>query len=395
MIVAFHFRVDEHEHGALYGETLQDRFLLCLREAPFRDVHLEIFTGDLLANQHMADEGKGENILRSLLGHDPRRWKSVDCDEFATALLSKRIYVIAVEGLAHRLEEYLDHRLSGDGSYLGCIEVDPANPVHWGFYRLSLIPQYRYLQDEVRFFYREFEEREGADTRDTGRAAGIERLGFNVTWEDIGVRHTIFDSYESFEQAARLAELDGYLSEHFARMADEILMRAASLEPRLKDELYAALRTFDRIQSPAEIAQVALSCRRFVEKLADALYPPRPERVEGRNVGIEAYRNRIWAYVKESLRGDQQRVVLANLEDLGNRVDRVDQLCQKGLHAQISLSDVRRLILALLGLAYDLLTLGPPVTRSPLGPYAGAIDDFARKTAKRSPSSGKNQKGDR
>jgi hypothetical protein len=205
----------------------------------------------------------------------------------------------------------------------------------------------------------------------------------------------VFDPYQSYEHAARLADLETYLSEHLAHVADEILLRVASLDPRLRDELYAALRTFDRIQTPAEIAQVALSCRRIIERLADALYPPRTEPAGGRNVGRDAYRNRLWAYVKERLQGDQRRLVLAELQDLGNRVDRVDQLAQKGLHTQISQMDVRRLILALLGLAYDLLTLSPPPLRSSLEPHTDAIDDFVRKLAKRNSDSEEEGERDR
>ena len=52
---------------------------------------------------------------------------------------------------------------------------------------------------------------------------------------------------------------------------------------------------------PSEIAQVSLSCRRFLENLANALYPPRSEKVKGREVGAAAYRNRLWAYVEERL----------------------------------------------------------------------------------------------
>ena len=112
-----------------------------------------------------------------------------------------------------------------------------------------------------------------------------------MAWEDIGLHYTIFDSYQSFEHAARLADLQTYLSEHLARVADEILLRAATLDPRLNDVLHAALSGFERIQTREEIAQVALSCRRFLQGLADALYPPRTEPVEGRSLGPNEYRN--------------------------------------------------------------------------------------------------------
>jgi hypothetical protein len=380
LTAAFHFRVDEAEHGTLYGYALQDQFFLRLRDAPMKDIHLEVSTGDLLVPQHAGDEGAYESILRALLGYDPRRWRSVDGAEFASTLLSARIYVIAAEGLSRRLEEYLDHQLSRDNSYLGCIEVNPANRVHWALYKASLILRYRYLDGEVRLFYRDFEEKEGADTKNTGRAKDLERLGFRVAWEDLGLRHTVFDSYQTFEQAERLSELEGFLSEHLARVADEILLRVGGLDPRLNERLYAALSAFERIQTQEEIAHVALSCRRFLEGLADAVYPARAEPVEGRDVSHEAYRNRLWAYVKDNLEGGQQRLALTQLDDIGRRVDRIDQLANKGLHAQISQPDVRRLIAALLVLAYDLLLLSPPPLRASQEPYRENVEDFLRRS---------------
>jgi len=95
-----------------------------------------------------------------------------------------------------------------------------------------------------------------------------------VTFEDTGARYTIFDQYQSFAHSARLATLEGYLSEHLARIADEILLRLDASDPRLKDTLYSAFRVFERIETTDEIAQVAVSCRRFIAGLADILYPP-------------------------------------------------------------------------------------------------------------------------
>jgi len=394
MIVAFHFQVDEAQHRGNYAHALQDTFFGCLSGAKSRDVHLQIWTGDLLVSEHLANEAARENILRALLGYDPRRWKTLSGDEFADALFSATIYVVAAEGLIRSVGEYLDHQLRRHSSYLGCLEIDPANRVHWVLYTQKLIPRYRYLDGEIRLFYREFEEREGADTKDLGRAADLERQGFRVAWEDIGLRHTIFDSYQSFEHAARLADLQTYLSEHLARVADEILLRAATLDPRLNDVLHAALSGFERIQTREEIAQVALSCRGFLQGLADALYPPRTEPVEGRGLGPNEYRNRLWAYVKGNLQGDQQRLLLAQLEDLGNRVDRVDHLANKGLHAQITQPDIRRLIAALLVLAYDLLTLCPPPSQSSFEPYSDGIQDFVRWVAKRGPGSAGKEEGE-
>lgn len=359
MIVAFHFRANGDTSHGNCAWAIQDRFFRILQEAPVGDIHVEIFTGDLLIHEYMGNEGSRESIFRGLLGYNARRWKTLDHDQFAAALQSSTIYVLAVEGLSRKLQDHVDTQLGRELEYLGALEIDPANRVHWTLYRLSLIPRCRYVNGKICLFYRQFEELEEAETKDTGRAKGLERLGFRVGWEDIGVRHTIFDSYQSFEHAERLAELQGYMSEHLARVMDELLLRTATLDPKLKDVLYAALRAFERIQTPEDIAQVSISCRRFLERLADALYPPRTESVKGKSVGPEAYRNRLWAYVEEYIEGNGQKLVLSELQDVGHRIDRVDKLANQGLHANITQGETRRLIVALLVLAYDMLSLAP------------------------------------
>jgi len=50
----------------------------------------------------------------------------------------RTIYVVAAEGLIRSVEEYLDHQLRRDSSYLGCLEIDPANHVHWVLYTQKL-----------------------------------------------------------------------------------------------------------------------------------------------------------------------------------------------------------------------------------------------------------------
>jgi hypothetical protein len=123
---------------------------------------------------------------------------------------------------------------------------------------------------------------------------------------------------------------------------------------------------------------VALSCRRFIESLADTLYPPREEKVKGRNVNSAAYRNRLWAYVEEQIEVSEQvrNLVQVGLQDLGSRIDKIDVLANKGLHAEISLLDLDRLLIALVTVTYDLLSLAPPPTELPIEPHLPEILKF-------------------
>jgi hypothetical protein len=259
------------------------------------------------------------------------------------------------------------------------IEVDLTDRVHWVLYRTRLPLRFRYENHSVRAYYREFEADAGGDVQDHGWFAQLKTLPFaSVTWEDSGLRQTIFDPYDVHERAQRVAELEQLLSGHLANLANEVLLRTELVDPRLKDTLHAGFKTFERIQTPEDIAQVAISCRRFIQGLADALYAPRSEPVDGRNVGPDAYRNRLWAYVKEQLSTTEGKVVLAELSDVGTRLDRLDDLINKGLHRSIPVADLRRLILGLVLLAYDLLTLAPPPTSAPTAPYAENVTRIAK-----------------
>jgi hypothetical protein len=343
-----------------YSWDIQETFfrnLLALRDA---DSHVEIFTGDLLHDFSHDDQITEEAVLGSVLAYDPRRWSTLNNDDFATALASTMIYVLAVQGLGRETLHLLDGQLRKHASYLGSLEINPADQLHWTVYRDRLVPRYRYISGVIRLFYPKFEEDEGADVRDWGRAKELSKLPFrSVEWEDVGFRHTVFDQFETPAHAKRVAELERCLFGHLGHMADEILLRTRVLNPQLQTTLHAAVKAFEYIETPEQVAHVALSCRRFLEALADSLYPPRKETANGRNLGSKAYRNRLWAYIEQQLKGSEHDLVLTQLQDIGNRLERLDSMANKGLHAQSTRSEIRRVIIGVLVLGYDLLSMTP------------------------------------
>ena len=96
-----------------------------------------------------------------------------------------------------------------------------------------------------------------------------------------------------------------------------------------------------------------------------------------RKVGQAEYRNRLWAYVAENVTSDTTReLLIANVEDLGKRIDKLDSLSNKGLHSDVSSSDVNRLLLSLLVVAHDLISLRPPGGAFSYEPYETTIRVF-------------------
>jgi len=294
--------------------------------------------------------------MASMLGNG--NWSDLDKDLFLQALFSSRIYVLSFEGMDWHMRDRLHKALKTNEAYLGAIRIDETNQVHWSLYNQDLIPFARIVGNELRLFYQAYE---GEAAKDIGMFNSLSGLAFDsVTWEDLAGRGTIFDTQDTFERANRRAELDEYLSQHLGHVADDVLIRLADLEPKLPDILYAALRTFQITETSEDIAQVCCSCRRLLTGLADALFPARDSLVNGRKVGNEQYINRLWVYVDEKLKGDQRALMVSQVKDIGTRIDKINELANKGLHSEIIKSDLHRLISALIIFAYDILALESP-----------------------------------
>jgi hypothetical protein len=74
--------------------------------------------------------------------------------------------------------------------------------------------------------------------------------------------------------------------------------------------------------------------------------------------------------------------VLVTLKDLGDRIDRLDDLANKGIHAAgMDPRAMHRLLIALVVLASDLLSIDPPPLMASNVPYERAIRMFAARLA--------------
>jgi hypothetical protein len=372
MRVAFHFDADAH--GGYYGPPIEEMmFKALLAGVPASRRHVRIGCGDLLLHFHGARTRIDlEDRARRLLAREQSLWSTLDADAFPGAAKETDIFVLDVTGLtpvdARRIDEEL-RRLDEKDSYFGALQVDPAVDMHWVFYDQSLPDAYRIAGDELRLLH-EAAELEG--DRDEGMQEHWRESGLfaSVVFEDIGLQGTIFDPYDTREYAQRLAELETQLTTQFAVVANETLMRTGDLDPRLRDMLHAAFTAVEQVETNEQLSQAALSCRRFLERLADALYPPREVSEGERKLGRPQYRNRLWAYIEEHLEGRSKEVVLASFDDVGGRIDKLDALANKGIHgAEISAAELQRLLVGLTSLTFDVLTMAPPQDKPPYEPY--------------------------
>jgi len=96
--------------------------------------------------------------------------------------------------------------------------------------------------------------------------------------------------------------------------------------------------------------------RRVLLDFADAVFPPRDELVGGRKVGKYEYINRLWAHAKNRIASESTRgVALAEVEDLGHRIDAIYKLSNRGVHDSVSRDEAERIIARTYFLIADLL----------------------------------------
>lgn len=108
------------------------------------------------------------------------------------------------------------------------------------------------------------------------------------------------------------------------------------VNPELAEKLMVA---FKRVTSdnPEEWSQALTTCRRFIEGLADTIYPASKKEVNGRKLGETQYINRIWAFMDESIESSTNKdLAKAHVDLIGSYLQRTHKQTNKGVHATLT-----------------------------------------------------------
>jgi hypothetical protein len=116
------------------------------------------------------------------------------------------------------------------------------------------------------------------------------------------------------------------------------------------------------------ISHALTSCRRMIKSLADALYPATGEEKVGlddipRKMSDDAYKNRLLQYVQENVGKQKSGVLLqAVINDLSRRLNALDALASKGVHANTPVAEGHTCFLQTYLLAGDLLAIAEEIS---------------------------------
>jgi hypothetical protein len=269
----------------------------------------------------------------------------------------------------------LHEQLSADAGYLGLISVDFAYGPHLALFRNSLIGVYRMKGAIARAFY----SMGSKDGYDLDEIEAMRGLGFtDVGWEDKGARKTIFDDFDTLAHFVQVARFRRTVTPFLPGGEDgafELVMVLEDLNPQLFNALGAAVNAIESAEHEEHVAQAALSGRRYLEKLADALFPARAEFYNGKDVSRDKYKNRLWAFIGDNLESGNPA-----FSALGAEIDRLVEELNGGLHGDRPKERVLKALADSAQLTGTLLALNPEAARQPYAPFLEGMRRFLNKT---------------
>lgn len=215
---------------------------------------------------------------------------------------------------------------------------------------------------------------------DTEEISEMMRLGFSdVALEDTGMARTILDNFDTPRHFGRVAAFRELLSTAINLDEDEnyqLTMLLEDLSPKLFNALGAAAERLAVAENEEELAQVALSGRRYMEQLADALFPAVEGKRQGRALTTAAYKNRLWAFVEDHNTDGPMR-----LQEIGAEIDRVVVELNGGLHGNRPKERIAAAICDAAVLTARLFSLAPEKIRNGYLAYMESWRNFLEELA--------------
>ena len=122
----------------------------------------------------------------------------------------------------------------------------------------------------------------------------------------------------------------------FDILKDVVDDQLLEINPSLAEKLMVA---FKRVSTDnhEEWSQALTTCRRFIEELADTLYPPSEEKINGRALGKAQYINRIWAFMDKAIESEtNKKLAKSHVDFIGSYLQTIHKQSNKGVHDSLT-----------------------------------------------------------
>jgi hypothetical protein len=376
MNIAILFNSDHPIFGGYYGYPILKR-ILETRVLQSESRHMRVSIGNILTHSLVAESKTP--TMSFLLELCQEVYRPIEFDRLLNERLiatygKAKVYCMLFQNMTSKIADKIHERLLPDPAYLGVMDVDFSNPIHLYLFRNGLIEAYRLFGKQCSIFYVMGEN----EDPDIWLKKLFEENEFNTEYEDVGARHTIFDEYDTLDHFKRVADfqkiftkIDGVGED----LASDLVLTLEELHPKLFDAFASAARLLERAETEEDLAQAALSGRRLLEKTADYLFPPKEEKINGREIGKAQYKNRIWAYIEQTITKDK-RIAPEMLTTLGEEANRLIKLFNTGLHADLKKDKVEKAFRDLVLWLKQLIDINHKQVRRPYLAYEGEMRKF-------------------
>lgn len=159
-------------------------------------------------------------------------------------------------------------------------------------------------------------------------------------------------------------KFSGIADDIFSRVREKVDRYIGESVPSAVQKLIAVYENLAS-ENAEDWSNAVHSCRRILQDLADAIYPPREDTVievggKSRSIklGPDNYVNRIIAFVQEKSQSERfEEIVGSHLSYIGERLDSVFQAAQKGSHASVTRDEADRYVVYTYLVVGDVLSL--------------------------------------
>lgn len=370
MKIALHFNASHEEFTSFYSYPIFFKIFGALIENRTLNISSKIFVGDLLfmfysqeiskkvtigntiQTSYRVNEAKYFDLIDDWLYSEENNWKRFN-EEKLNSVFSQNIFVVCFESIDLKNAEYLFDSLHDYAPFIGAMEINDGNKTHWKLYSQSLLPYSRIINKRLFLFC-------DNDDLDVEMQKDYLQLGFEtVEFEDLKMRYSIFDKYHNYEHARRIAEWKKGFGSTLAYLADNVVAELSDTAPELGNKLWSALNTYDSAETNEQYAQVVTSCRRIFEYVIDCIFPPQDELSEtGNSLKKDKYRNRIFEFVKQKRASSTNiDLIIASTDVLFAQWSKLNNLANKGVHAEIFREETRRCLIRTVLMLDDIISL--------------------------------------
>ena len=267
-------------------------------------------------------------------------------------LVTDRIHVVQFNSIPRTFALKLHKKLRNLDNYLCFTQVIPDNKLHQHIFA-SFIPRYKLEKGKINVLFSAIGDDEWlADEMIEWVKERYSWLSLKVTKYDVESRFSIFDKNTSPENEFLVPKMSHLLKEEWEIQVEIALHKLEDVAPHALTELKSAIDKLSMSKlSPADCAQIAINLRRFLEKIANTLIPPKS------NKDKERYKDRLAWYIREKLSRTKyyENHVEAELNDLVNRVEKLYIMSNKGVHEDYSPQAFSIVILRVIILTRELL----------------------------------------